>query len=118
MRKILIAIPFILALFTGCRKEYDDNLGTVNISFERIDNKPIDWVVKISTVENTNVAIYSATLSASSTKVQVRLLPGNYVVSAYSSHNPHRLFSDVSFQLAANKTYDIWYDYYWKGHTR
>ena len=114
MKKILSSL-FIIALLAGCSKE--DELGTVNISFERVADKPLDWVVEIFTVENTSVAIYSKTLSKNSTNMQVRLLPGNYVVRPYTLHSSS-LFSAVSFQLTAGKTIDIWYDDYKVGHIR
>jgi hypothetical protein len=105
--KRFLSILLVFALFAGCSKE--DHLGTVNISFERIEDKPLNWVVEIFTVENTSVAIYSKTLSASCTTAQVQLLPGNYVIRPYTMHD-YSLFTGVSFQLTAGKTINVWYN--------
>ncbi|MDR2293006.1 MAG: hypothetical protein LBE11_05975 [Prevotellaceae bacterium] len=114
--KTVLSAFFIVFLLAACSKE-NDNLGTVNISFKNIDDKPSSWAVKIFTVENPNIAIYSKTLSASFTEVQIKLMAGNYVIrpnTLYASH----LFTAVSFQMIPNKTVNIWYDENWIGHIR
>ncbi|MDR0754424.1 MAG: hypothetical protein LBF04_03450 [Prevotellaceae bacterium] len=115
--KTVLSIIFLAFLFASCSKENDNNLGTINISFKNIDDKPSSWEVKIFTVENPSITIYSKTLSASLTEAQVKLMAGNYIIRPSTHYAPH-LFTAVSFQLTHGKTINVWYDENWIGHIR
>jgi hypothetical protein len=107
--KTILSSLFIVFLLTSCSKD-DDNLGTVNISFVK---RPSDVEIKIFTVENSGIAIYSSKPS-NARKHSVQLNVGNYILRLADSSNGR--YGSVGFQITPGKAVNIRYDEYWNGH--